>query len=192
LEKAANNNHAKAQFHLARVYFIGMMGAEKDKEKGLFWMQAAALNGEKPAYFELGMRHLAGDGVEKNPEKGRIYLQELMAKADDKETRAQVAFKMGEIYALGGFGEVSPVNSWSWFSVAKELGHPDALRAFIHIDKQFGLSGLDKAKANRQAERCMETGYEICRPKNAAELAHEKELAEAIWAAMHPDKNLSN
>ena len=99
---------------------------------------------------------------------------------------------MGELYALGGFGEPSPMDSWAWFSVAKELGHPDVIKAYLHIDKQFTMSGLDKARANTQAERCIESGYTICRPKNEAELDREREIAEAIWAAMHPDEDLGN
>ena len=189
LKKAAQSQHPKAQFHLARLNFMGAMGVTKNPEQGLAWMQAAAINGEKTAYYELAMRHITGDGAEKDPKKGYLYFIELMRKADDKDLRAKVSFKMGEIFALGGFGKTDPVAAYSWFYVANKKGNPEAPKAMAFVRDKNKMSTSDWVAAEQRARRCLETNYEICRPRTEQEIAAEKAAIKALWEAMRPEKS---
>ncbi len=54
--KAADQNHALAQFNLAIMYAAGQ-GVPRDASKSMGWMQKAADQGDAGAQYHLGMKH---------------------------------------------------------------------------------------------------------------------------------------
>ncbi|CAG8536479.1 15915_t:CDS:2, partial [Racocetra persica] len=71
LEEAAENGNATAQFNLGRMYYAGMVGLNKDKEKGLQYLKMAALKNQPRA-----IQFLSSVKIDSPPYSRRIGLLE--------------------------------------------------------------------------------------------------------------------
>jgi TPR repeat protein len=71
--KAANQNHALAQFNLGVMYGRGQ-GVPRDEQRSLMWIRKAAHLGDAGAQHNLGMRHhrVSLDGVAEKAGESRI------------------------------------------------------------------------------------------------------------------------
>ena len=69
LEDAAEEGDVDAQYKLALSYCNGTDGAEKDEEKGFYWLSRAADADHLGAQHSLGQCYAKGVGVEKDPKK---------------------------------------------------------------------------------------------------------------------------
>jgi len=72
--KAANQDHAQAQYDLARQLLHGE-GVEKDAIEAVRLWRQLAERGHAAAQAMLGRCYATGDGVEKNPADATTWLQ---------------------------------------------------------------------------------------------------------------------
>ena len=63
--KAAEQGHAKAQYHLGAMYADGQ-GVLEDSTEAVKWYLAAAEQGNALSQYHLGMMYYDGAGVERN------------------------------------------------------------------------------------------------------------------------------
>lgn len=76
--KAAEKDHASAQYMLALCYAYGACKCKKDPKKTFAWAQKASLNGEAQADLLIGTYYHEGLGVEKDDDKAIEYLQKAI------------------------------------------------------------------------------------------------------------------
>ena len=72
--KAAELDHADAQFKLAVMYYFGK-GVDKNLAESRKWLKFAAENGNANAQYNLGGAYITGEGVPKNIPEGKYWLQ---------------------------------------------------------------------------------------------------------------------
>ncbi len=130
LIKAAEKNHAKAQFRLGEAYYHGK-GVEKDPVIAFGWWERAAHLGFVEAQTNLGLCYSVGQGVAVNKEKATVWLTRA---AEQKNHVAQ--WNLGRILFTNGNEQKASF----WFKDA--LPHPGA---------QFAL-GILSAKHDRKEE----------------------------------------
>lgn len=111
-KKAADTGYAPAQ-----VWMGDILDKSEDDELAVAWYQKAAAQGEAGGEFGLGQMYLKGEGVKKDFEQGRMYIQ----RAADKNY-LNAAILMREMYKKGGSGVTAdPVESEKWDARVKEI-----------------------------------------------------------------------
>lgn len=120
-KNAATKGHAKAQYELAGMYFLGR-GVKIDNTQGVFWLQKAANQGLAKAQCNLAyLYHHGKSGVKKN------YLKafEWYKKAAD-QGEAQSQNNIGCLYG-GGLGvKQNYTKAVEWFQKAANQNNIDA------------------------------------------------------------------
>ena len=91
-EKAANQNHLRAQFMLGGIYLMGDW-VEKDLIRSAYWYQEAAEQGHASAQYYLGFFYIQGVGVAKDNDKGMALLQKSAAQGH--QGAAELLNKLG-------------------------------------------------------------------------------------------------
>ncbi len=129
-EKAALQEHKRAQFELALMYFEGVgVTVEQNYEEAFKWLEKAALQGYIRAQFELALMYFEGIGVtvEQNYEEAFKWLEKAALQG---YTRAQ--FYLAALY-FGGLGvEQNYEEAFKWLEKAALQGHK---RAQFYFDK---------------------------------------------------------
>lgn len=115
LRKAAEQEHADAQFNLGRCYQNGL-GVPQDYNEAVKWYQKAAEQGDASAQTNLGLCYLGGDGVPQDINKAIEWFQKA---AEQGHWVAQ--FNLGNQY----FG-VDIEKAVEWYHKAAEQGYADA------------------------------------------------------------------
>ncbi len=83
--KAADNNHAGAQYYLGYMLEKGL-GVSADPNKALKWFQLSADNGQPQAQYQLATFYLEGMTVERNKTLALFWMQSA---ADNGDLRAK-------------------------------------------------------------------------------------------------------
>lgn len=140
-EKAANQNHVKAQVYLGLCYEYGK-GVEKNEKKAAEFYQLAANQGHVQAQTALGCFYQSGVGVAFD-EKKAVALYQLAA--DQGYARAQ--YNLGLCYQLGVGIVKDEKKAAELFQLSYNLGNANA---------QFNLGwryeiNVDVEKNERQA-----------------------------------------
>jgi Sel1 repeat len=120
LKKAADQGHAKAQFNLGLLYYIGE-GVEANKEQAFMWFHKAAVQGDLKAQFNLGVLYTTGKGVEVDKEKGFMWFHKAAV-----EGYSKAQFNLGLLYSTGKGVEVDKEKAAMWFRKAAEQGDSKA------------------------------------------------------------------
>lgn len=83
LAKAAGKEDAEARCRLGECYEKGEWGMDVDVAKAFELYRQSASEGDAGGLYNLGRCYLNGIGVEKNPEKVRLWLGQAAAERDD-------------------------------------------------------------------------------------------------------------
>jgi len=75
LKTSADRGYPPAELSVARLYFLGQGGVQKDDKQGAAWVQKAAEAGSSYAQALMGMLQIAGIGLEQDGEKAIDWLK---------------------------------------------------------------------------------------------------------------------
>lgn len=84
--KAAELDHAAAQYHLGYMYSHGD-GVARDQHRALYWYQKAAEQGHAEAQYRLGLIYVTEQSLERDYYKGIYWLRRSMRQGHDKAER---------------------------------------------------------------------------------------------------------
>lgn len=129
-EKAAELNHADAQFSLGYCYSHGQ-GVEEDDEQAVRWYQKGAENGSADAQSALGECYYNGEGVSEDAEKAFYWFNKAA-----EQDNATACFYMGECYENGYGCSVDLNLARQYYQKAHELGDEYAEDALAELDKR--------------------------------------------------------
>ena len=128
-QKAANQGHVPAQYHLARIYEEGLDGVvTPDLEKALKWYTKAAEQGYAPAQSRLATMYREGKGVDQDlPKAFGLHHQAAV------QGHAESQFVLGVMYARGEVGNPDFQEGAQWFQKAAEQGYATAQNNLAHM-----------------------------------------------------------
>ncbi|MEA3372463.1 MAG: tetratricopeptide repeat protein [Campylobacterota bacterium] len=139
LSKAADNNEADAQFHLGRIYYLGL-GKDQDIKQALNWFKKAARQRHARAYYYLGK--IIYDYNPHNDKNLSKVFQAYLDAATLGDPEAQ--YQLGYMYYRGIFIKGDMDKAGYWFGKASEQGHQKA---------EFYLSMIwEEVKPNPEAQ----------------------------------------
>ena len=146
-QKAADNNHTKAQFELAKLYLNGL-GVDQNDAESVELLITPATKGNDQAQYLLGTLYLEGKGTEKNTSQAIDWLREA---ADQQHTKSLLL--LANLYYQGNEVDKNIPESKKWLQQAVDLGVIEAedLLAKITEDEQNArrLVELKKSPALR-------------------------------------------
>ena len=126
-----------AQANVGAMYFMGQ-GVDKDLDKAIQWLTAAADNNDVNGLFNLAVLYAKGEGVEENTE----YAAELYQKAAEQGHYPSQS-RLGYMYAHGDGVEKDRVKAYLWLTLASQHGIGTALNALESVVKS--MSAEEKA-----------------------------------------------
>ena len=164
LQVSAANGNPKAQASYGAALFQGALG-EANKEEGLEWVKLAARNENPAAFGFLGMVYLNGDTVAKDPDIAFSLFVEAVKLRD-----GAAAFKLAEIFAAGGFGEVDVETALTWLEIAEFFEHPEVARARNVMQRMFVYESdwVENAKVRAEVCRYYKFESDTCRISNVS------------------------
>lgn len=111
-KKAAEQGHAPAQVWLGDIF-----DKSEDDELAVSWYRKAAAQGEAGGEFGLGQMYAKGEGVKKDFEQARMYIERAAEK-----NYLNAAVLMRDIYKNGSIGVAAdPAQSEKWAARVKEI-----------------------------------------------------------------------
>ncbi len=113
------DNNRVASFYLGGMYF-----EENDEEKGLYYLQKSAEQGNIDAMFDLGVLYLDGEVVKQDDKKAFDYFSYAAQKGD-----AGSQFYVGVFYKEGKVVKQSDEDAKYWLEAAADQGDEDAIEA---------------------------------------------------------------
>ena len=118
-EKAANQEHAPAQYMLAFMY-DGGEGVAKNHEKAGYWYQKSANHGHAEAQYCLASIYYDDKGVEKDHKKAIYWYEEAANKG-----HASAQFRLALMYHVGEGVAKNYVEACKWLILAKAQSDED-------------------------------------------------------------------
>lgn len=116
----ADQGHARAQYNLGKLYFLGE-GVPLDNAQCRYWWLKAADQDHVLAQFNLANMYYFGNGVSKNTAEALKWYRRA---AGQGYARAQ--FNLGLMYRLGEGVSQDVVQAYKWWSLAAAQGNEDA------------------------------------------------------------------
>lgn len=120
-------------------------GVEKNKKKGLYWLNSSISAGNASAAYDLAGRYETGNGVEKNTAEAVRYYH---LAADGLSALAQR--ELGRIYAAGSGVPRDLAQAYARYDLASRLGYDDALEPRDALAKELSAEQLEVAKKTAQ------------------------------------------
>jgi TPR repeat protein len=114
--KAADGNHALAQYNLGFLYENGR-GVPRDDRQAVVWLRKSADQGVATAQLNLGLMYKDGRGVPKDEREAIVWLRKA---ADQRDAKAQ--YNLGVMYANGQGVPQSYEEGVVWFRKAADGG----------------------------------------------------------------------
>jgi TPR repeat protein len=93
-DKAAKQNHPKAQFYLGYMYLKGGRGINKDTVRAIELITNSASQGYYTAQYLLAQMYLKGVGVQKNVDKGNFWMAKFNAQGQDASKLSFIDFEL--------------------------------------------------------------------------------------------------
>ncbi|PIS02717.1 MAG: hypothetical protein COT85_01415 [Chlamydiae bacterium CG10_big_fil_rev_8_21_14_0_10_42_34] len=134
-EKAAQGEHADAQYHLAKLYAEGR-GTRQDFKQAFSWFARAANKGHEKAQYELGCLYRDGKGTQQNLDKALEAFYSLVAQ---QYSPAQTA--LARMYWKGVGVEKDENLSITLYGLAVDRNYAPA---------QYELAEIFKGKSENQ------------------------------------------
>ena len=180
--KAAEGNHAEAQYVLATMYKTGR-GMSRDMDQAVQWYRRSADEGFPLAQFTLGNIYMNGDGVPRNVPMA-VELFRLAAEQD----HAQAQYNLGVYYyTLGAATDYRTAEQW--FVRAARQGEPTSQYALgrlyatphdgVRLDRVRAYAWYGLAAANGHAE-ARAISARMKKQLSAAERAAARSLARGL------------
>ena len=120
--EAANLGYPEAMGEMARNYFEGANGFEKDYAKGIKLAMKAANEGDEVGMFYLGYCYLIGSSVARNYAFALSWYERI-----EEKNLGETYYNIGLIYHDGGFGVYQDyAKAVEYFCKAVDLGYTDA------------------------------------------------------------------
>jgi len=142
-QKAAEGGYAEAQASFGELFdeYTGKKQAgPKDFGRAQQWYQKAAEQGHGRALYRLGLIHLDGKGVAKNPTEAVKYLQ-LALKAGTDDFLKGVLNDLGYVYEKGQGVKADLKEAMKNYQAAADLGSMEA---------QYNLGSISLEKNNEK------------------------------------------
>ena len=127
--KAAEQNHAEAQFNLGSMYYFGD-GVSKDLKTASTWFKRAADQGHSDAQFNLAIMYLKGEGVPADLAESVTWLRRA---ADQGDATAQ--FNLAMLFSSGRGVTKDLVQAVMWADLASAAGEPNSRRLLANLEK---------------------------------------------------------
>ncbi|MEM7068523.1 MAG: tetratricopeptide repeat protein [Pseudomonadota bacterium] len=144
LEKAAEYRLADAYYALAKIYEEGLATGVSDPERGLVWLERAAMAGIDTAQVELALKFISGSAGVKD-EARAFSLLKIAANRGNVIAQNRIA----HLLFLGLGTERSEVEAAKWHILASRAGRSD-----FDLDRQMETLSADvKQQALQQANR---------------------------------------
>ena len=136
--KAAQQDHALAQFYLGRYYF-----AQGKFAKAASWYNQSATNGYPVAQNQLGDMFLYGKGIKKNT-KSAIYWYQRAAEQGFFQSQYQLA----KLYQMGELVPQDKAKALEWYYIAerREIRHPTSKGQSYISEKEAIISEMPNEK----------------------------------------------
>jgi hypothetical protein len=182
-QRAAERNHAQAQYVLGTMYRSGK-GVGRDAESAAAWYMRAAALGNAWSQFSLGNMYVRGEGLPRDPAKG-AQLYELAAWQGHREAQ----YNLGALYYNGEGVRRDYLKAEGWF--AKAAGRGDVWSQYalgrMYSEPHDGIA-LDRVRAHAWFIVAMASGHEqaaaaadrLARFMGPAELASSRSLARRL------------
>ncbi len=136
----ADQGHARAQYNLGKLYFLGR-GVPLDNAQCRKWWLKAADQGHVLAQFNLGNMYYLGNGVPKNITEAVKWYRRA---AGLGYVRAQ--FNLGLMYRLGDGVPQDDIQAYKWWSLAAAQGDKDAGSNQTALARTMTPEQIEKAK----------------------------------------------
>lgn len=134
--RAANQDHAYAQYNLGLCYLFGS-GTDKKIEEAALWLEKAAQQGHVPAQYNIGLMYQNGDGIQKDISKAIFWWEKA---ASQNDMNAQVA--LGDISCRKDSSSFAPERAFKYYLMAANQGSSHA-QYKLGVAYYFG-SGISK------------------------------------------------
>src|SRR6266511_224441 len=114
--KAADQNHATAQYDLGLCYANGQ-GVAKDDVEAMKWYRKAAEQNNAPAQYSLGVCYAKGEGVPKDDVESVKWYHKAA-----EQNLAQAQYNLGLCYVKGQGVAKDYVEGYKWWLLATAQG----------------------------------------------------------------------
>ena len=148
LRRAANLGYAPAQFYLAKLYEDGRGGVSKDLPEARRWTERAAVQGDGPAMFNLGLFFAQGDGGPKNDASAVAWFKRA---ADLGVHDAQ--YNLAVMTQNGRGAARNPADAYKWYLIAASQGDAGARAGADALKLQLSPDQLSTAERAAAAYR---------------------------------------
>lgn len=131
LQDDASSGNTEAMNKLAYRYFIGA-GFAQDSSKAFELFRKSAEAGYAPAMINAARCYRDGDGVPKNEQRAREWMQRALAVTENAANKGDTIsmFMLGSIYEFGVAEiTVDKARSRDWLKKGAQAGDPQAMRA---------------------------------------------------------------
>ena len=150
-ERAAEQEHADAQFRLGILYAEGRGVARRDDAKAVEWYERAAKQGHADAQFRLGILYAEGRGrgVARDDAKAVEWYERAA-----KQGHAYAQFRLGEMLEAGKGHTKSLVQAHKWYNLAGSVLPKQAVNTAIQGRERVGfkLEKIHLEEAQRLAK----------------------------------------
>ena len=162
LEKSAGLGYAEAAYDLGDEYnrnFVYVKNASfesipADQKEALKWYKKAADMGYTPAFVQVGIMYIYGEGVEANANTGMSWLKKGADTGD-----AHAVNRIARLYENGELGEKDYQEAIRWYQRAAELGYIYAPYSIGYLYEVGGHGvGKDLESAMKWYKRGAEQG----------------------------------
>lgn len=165
--QAAQKNHLKASYELAKIYFEGKDEIETDFSLSAKWLLEPALRGNDDAQYKLGILYLNGQGVAKNPSQARDWLSKSAS-----QDNVYALSRLGTLYAEGKILPKDQEKAKKLLGIAMELGDENAE---ILLEKII----LKEKSKKREAELKKSPAKRYLQQANKGDVKAQFELAQS-------------
>ncbi len=137
---AAENDHAKAQYYLGRMYLM-WEGVSADYKQAASFFERAAAQGNPNAQFYLGALHYLGEGVPRDYSKAVKWYSAAAAQGDPV-----AQYSLGVMYASGQGVTKDRVRALAWFNFAAAGGSKTAGKFADILTRKMTPAEIARAK----------------------------------------------
>jgi TPR repeat protein len=121
LGRAAQAEHAEAQFALAQAFAVGN-GVSADRSLAIAWLERAAENKHTPAMLSLARLRDEGLGMPQDRAAASLLVQNAAELGD-----AHAQYVLAERLSDGVGFDIDREAAWAWYRKAAAKGEPNAL-----------------------------------------------------------------
>lgn len=165
LQEAAREGYRIAQEALGEIYLTRGQRLNLDIAPAIRWLEKAAVAGAPVAQYQLGRLLFTGNGIARDPKRGRDLIAEAAFAGYPRAQRT-----VGGLNMAGGDGiKQNPRKGFVWFRRAAEGGDPSA-QFFV---SKFYKAGVGTQRNDEEALRWLKTAAGTGHPAAQALLGAE-------------------